>query len=230
LRAAVARPIVCFKGHPLVEGAARMSDERTIVYGFDPMCGWCYGFIPALEHLVAARPDLRVSLAMGGLVTGERVRPYGLMKSYIANAVVQLEAVTGRRPSERFFARILDGDATASSIPPCAAILQVTARAPARALAFAHAVQTEHFRDGRDMNDPAVYPAIAANLGIAVAFDIPVPDAMPPAVAAAFDAGRALGIRSFPTILVPSGGRLISLPTEYRPNAFLAQIDAALPR
>lgn len=206
-----------------------MTDERTIVYGFDPMCGWCYGFIPALEHLVARRPDVTVVLRMGGLVTGDRIRPYRLLKGYITEAAGRLEAVTGRRPSDAFFARILDGNATASSIPPCAAILQAEAVAPDKALAFAHAVQTAHFRDGRDLNDAALYPELAAALGIEGTFDVPAPDAMPPAVAAAFAAGRAMGIRSFPTVLVPAGVGWAELPSDYRPDAFLAQVEAALP-
>ena len=57
-----------------------------LVYGFDPVCGWCYGMVPALRRVRADHPYLPVRLVMAGLVTGERVGPYALMEGYIRGA------------------------------------------------------------------------------------------------------------------------------------------------
>jgi putative protein-disulfide isomerase len=60
-----------------------MSDKRpsspikpTLVYGFDPICGWCFGFRSAVASLRTALAD-RVAwrIASGGLVIGERIKP-----------------------------------------------------------------------------------------------------------------------------------------------------------
>lgn len=97
-----------------------------LIYAFDPLCGWCYGFIPAIRAVTAAVPDLLAELRMGGLVTGDRIRPYGEMAGDTRGAQCQMTAVTGMALGERFFDRILsDASIVASSLVPYAAILQV---------------------------------------------------------------------------------------------------------
>ena len=66
-----------------------------LVYAFDPLCGWCYGFGGALRALRGARPDLRIALRMGGLVTGDRIGLYSAAAEYIRTASARLTAVTG---------------------------------------------------------------------------------------------------------------------------------------
>jgi putative protein-disulfide isomerase len=200
------------------------------VYGFDPLCGWCFGLVPAMETLASARPDLEIEVALGGLVVGARVGPYAAKADYIREASARLEAVTGRRPSEAFFRRVLGApDVVASSVPPSRAIQQARERAPDRALAFAHAVQEAHFRDGRDLNDPGLYDELAARSGIPPGFDVPPPDAMPEPLASEIARTRSLGIASFPTLLAETDGALLRLPHAYRPDELLAVVAAALP-
>ena len=57
--------------------------RARLIYGFDPLCGWCFGFGPALRALREALPDLEIELRMGGLVTGGRIRPYIESAEYI---------------------------------------------------------------------------------------------------------------------------------------------------
>ncbi len=54
-----------------------------LLYGFDPLCGWCYGVAPAMRRVAADHPDLPVRLVMAGLVSGDRVGPYAAMEGYI---------------------------------------------------------------------------------------------------------------------------------------------------
>ncbi|MBL4874576.1 MAG: hypothetical protein JKY41_14620 [Rhodobacteraceae bacterium] len=36
-----------------------MSQEKSkLIYGHDPLCGWCYGLIPALRHFAAHHPEI----------------------------------------------------------------------------------------------------------------------------------------------------------------------------
>lgn len=89
-----------------------------IIYGFDPLCGWCFGFTPALRKLTELRPDIPIDLCLGGLVTGERVRPYAEMSDYIRGASKRLASVTGQALGEAFFERLLSRlDVIASSTP-----------------------------------------------------------------------------------------------------------------
>ncbi len=202
-----------------------------LVYGFDPLCGWCFGFIPAMEALAKQRPDLTVHIALGGLVTGQRIKPYAEMASYIRQSSWRLADATGHRPSAAFAKRILSrSDILASSIPPSAAILQVRRARPAMALAFAHSVQRAHFEDGEDLNDPATYAKLSTQLELDLPLEIPMPQEYSDDIQTEFQATRALGISSFPTVLVRSAGLLKPLPTTYRPADFVAQVNLRLER
>lgn len=220
-------------GATAADGPASMSDEQRfkpdLVYGFDPLCGWCYGFIPALEVLSRDRPDLAVHLALGGLITGQRIRPYAEMSKYIRQSSRRLADVTGQSLGDSFFERILSrSDTVASSVPPSAAILQVRRAHPAMTLPFAHAVQRAHFEDGKDLNDPSTYAALLALLKLDLTLDLPGPWQSREDVEAEFHSTRLLGISSFPTVLVRSAGALKPLPTTYDPGTFVAQVSAHL--
>ena len=129
------------------------------IYGFDPLCGWCYGLIPAMRRLREARPDLPVELVCGGLVTGERVGPYRAMAGYVREASGRMTAVTGQALSEDFFALIEgpDSPARSNSAVPTKAILAVRERGE-DVLGYAHALQEAHFADGLDPSGRARTP------------------------------------------------------------------------
>lgn len=199
----------------------------SVIYGFDPLCGWCYGVVPAMRALRDARPDLPVRLVMAGLVTGPRVGPYAAAEGYIRGASERLREVTGRAASEAFFDLIRRPGVLGDSGPPCVAIAAVGEAHPGREVDFAHAVIEAHFEEGADLNDPATYPPLCARLRLSW----PAPDIHDPALAeAAWAEGRAMGISSFPTLVAvgPKGRR--ALPSTYDPEALVALVDAALPR
>ena len=199
----------------------------TLIYGFDPVCGWCYGLVPAIRRVRADHPGLPVRLVMAGLVTGARVGPYAAMEGYIRGASDRLRAVTGRAPSEAFFDLIRRPGVLGDSGPPSVAIAHVLAAAPDRAADFAHAVIEAHFEAGADLNDPATYPPLLAALGLPA----DLPDLHDPALAeAAWREGRSLGIRSFPTLAVEQGGRVVPLPSEYDPARLSRLVAEALER
>jgi len=199
--------------------------EAALIYGFDPLCGWCYGIVPAMRRVASDHPDLPIRLTMAGLVTGDRVGPYAAMEGYIRGASDRLRAVTGRAPSEAFFRTIARSGVIGDSAPPSVAIAHVMARAPDRALAFAHAVIEAHFEAGANLGDPAAYPPILAALGL----DPDLPDLADPALAgAAWAEGRRLGIRSFPTLAVLRDGEAHALPSEYDPARLSALVARAV--
>ena len=198
----------------------------VLIYGFDPICGWCYGFAPAMRAICSAHPDLPVRLVMSGLVTSERVGPAAAMEGYVRQAAGRLEAVTGRAPSEAFFAWMTSPGAVADSGPPAVAIHAVAAARPDATLPFAHAVIEAHYGRGMDPNDPAAYaPLLAEHAPGTVLPDLHDPEAQE----RAFAAGRAVGISSFPTLaLRRAGGGIEPLPAEYDPAAAAAMIGDRL--
>ena len=196
-----------------------------LVYGHDSLCGWCYGFVPAMRAVREAYPDLPVVLALPGLVTGERAGPYGEMEGYIRGASERLKAVTGRAPSEAFYDLIRRPGVRGDSAPPTAAMAHVRAHAPERLLAFAHAMTEAHFERGADLNNPATHATAMDAVGI----EAPPPDLGDArSVEREWAAGRALGIRSFPTLLAANGGRGATMPSAYAPDAVVEWVGRAV--
>ena len=200
-------------------------DGPHLLLGFDALCGWCFGLVPAMRAVEDAYPDLPVVVALPGLVTGDRVGPYAEMESYIRGASTRLLAATGRAPADAFFDLIRRPDVRGDSGPPTAAMAHVRAHAPERLLAFAHAITDAHFERGADLNDPLTYRHAMNALGI----DAPLPDlAATEAVAREWAAGRALGIQSFPTLAFVRDGRAEVMPSRYEPDAVVAWVGEQL--
>ena len=199
--------------------------EPHLVYGFDALCGWCFGFVPAMRAVGEAHPDLPVVLALPGLVTGERVGPYAEMETYIRGASERLRAVTGRAPSDAFFELIRRSGVRGDSGPPTAAMAWVRRHAPDQLLAFAHAITEAHFERGADLNDPATHEAAMAELGI----DAPSPELGDQTlVQREWAAGRALGIQSFPTLAFVRGEKAEVMPSRYEPAMVTAWVGERL--
>ena len=187
-----------------------MNNEASLHIGFDPLCGWCFGAIPAIRHVQKHVPNLEIELLLGGLFTGEAIRLYNRLFDFKKSASVGLERVTGKRPSQRFFDVIAAPDAPmASSLEPCDAIRQVQDIAPHKALSFAHRLQEMHFEEGRDLNDPRVYAELTYEL------DVPEIETeywsdrrhLQHVLTPSFATCRAYGITSFPSYVLETDQR-----------------------
>jgi putative protein-disulfide isomerase len=196
-----------------------------LIYGFDPLCGWCFGIVPAMQRLRAEHPELPIAPVFPGLVTGTRIGPYAEMEGYIRQAAVRLRAVTGRAPSEAFYALIRTPGVRGDSGPPTAVLAAVGESHPDRLMDLAHAMTEAHFRHGADLNRPETHAALFAALGI----DRAVPALDDAArIAAAWAAGRAEGITSFPTLILETAAGRETLPPVYDPAALSAAVAARI--
>jgi putative protein-disulfide isomerase len=198
----------------------------TLTYAYDPLCGWCFGIIPALRHFAAHEPDVRIDVLPGGLFTGTPARSYSSLVEHIRTAELHLEQVTGRKPAEAFHAFIAQPkQIDAASERPCHAVLQMNTLAPDRAIDFAHRLQEVHYEDGADLNDPQTYDDLCR------AMDLPMLDTgaivaatlQDPMIRDAFGRCAQLGPQGFPTIFVMDdvGGLVGQIPSTYDPAAFL---------
>jgi putative protein-disulfide isomerase len=176
-----------------------------------------------MRAVQAAHPDMAVTLALPGLVTGARIGPYAEMEGYIRGASERLRAVTGRAPTDAFFAHITTPGVIGDSHPPIAAIAHVAEVAPEAELAFAHAICEAHFERGADLARPETHAAIAAELGLDLS-----PDPTDTARAARrMRIDAAFGIASFPTLIVAEGDRAVAVPSVYAPREVIAAVAAA---
>ncbi len=207
-----------------------MSSNWKLIYAYDPLCGWCYGLIPALRAFTKAHPDVPIDVLPGGLFTGTPARTYASLIGHIRRAEVHLEQVTGRKPSEAFHAFIAqDCVIDAASERPSHAVLQVQKIAPEKTLEFAHRIQEVHYETGADLNAPATYDQLCTELGIPPLDTDKIENATlnDPNIAAAYSACQRLGPSGYPTIFIATSENKIlgSIPSTYDPAAFVEAVE-----
>ncbi len=142
--------------------------EKSLLYVFDPLCGWCYGFSPVVKQLFdATRRRASWLVFSGGMVTGERVAPIGTLKSFLQQTLPRLELTTGVKFGKPFLEGVLEpGTMTLSSLEPSRALQAVKALAPDKALAYAHALQGALYDHGRDITQLGVLGDLAEEAGV----------------------------------------------------------------
>ena len=139
-------------------------------YFFDPLCGWCYGAVPALKVL-QGQPDIALSLAPVGLFADEAARPMDSgMAAYAWANDQRIQALTGQVFSPAYRDQVL-GDPTRlfDSGPATRALSAVQITAPGRELDTLHALQHARYVDGLATSEPAVLVALLKQWGLQAA-------------------------------------------------------------
>lgn len=144
-----------------------MSSKPTLIYVYDPLCGWCYGFHPVMEK-IKQRFDEQLSIEVkpGGLAVGDRAQTIARGYSFINDALHQVEKTAGVEFGRNFKLLAEEGSYLYDSMPPCRAQVAVNQIAPARALSFAGAMQKALFMDGKNLNKRETYHSVIDELNI----------------------------------------------------------------
>ena len=102
-----------------------MQEKITILYFYDALCGWCYGFSPVIQKLHQQFEDhFEFQIISGGLRLGEGVSPIGEVAPYIkAGAYQTVEERCGVKFGEAFIKGPMEkGDMILNSEPPAIAL------------------------------------------------------------------------------------------------------------
>lgn len=194
--------------------------EEELIYGFDPLCGWCFAFGPSYRAIRSAHPELPVSMKYGGLVLGERVGPIAGHRDYLVRGLEQVRQTAGVAAGKPFLEGLLaDGTYVSDSEPPCRAITVMEQLAPASAPDFAAALPDIHYIGGKALDDVDELAALAARHGAdptAFAERWQSPQARID-VQQAFADARSFGIRSYPTVLYRRGAELWQIALGFAP-------------
>jgi len=207
--------------------AEARAGEEELLYGFDPLCGWCFAFGPTIRALAAAHPDLPIRLRRGGLVVGERVAPIANSRDYLINGLEQVRRTAGVAAGRAFYDGLLaEGTYMSDSEPPCRAITVMERLAPAGVFGFAVDLPDIHYVQGQPLDDADVLGALAAAHG-ADAEEFKRhwrSDEARTATLAGFKAARAQGFVSYPILLYRRGAQVAPVARGFLPP------DAALDR
>lgn len=179
-----------------------------LIYGYDPICGWCYAFAPQMARLHEMMPEMPIEMAYGGLVVGERVQPIAKSRGYLTNGEQQLKGTTGVEFGEAFKEGLLaEGTHISDSEPPCRAVWTTEQIAPEQAYAFANDLPHAHYWRGLPLDNAEVLGELAAKHGIDVEAFVTLwdSDEARAGVQEAFAAARQRGISSYPTLIFDNG-------------------------
>lgn len=138
-------------------------DKPTLIYVYDPLCGWCYGFHPIMEKLQKRfQGQLNIRVIPGGLAIDDNAQPIGEGYAYINDALKHVEKTTGVSFGENFRLLAEEGSYMYNSESGCIAQTTINFLAPDYALDFAGKLQSALFVDGKNLNEPATFTELIA--------------------------------------------------------------------
>ncbi|MEM8524978.1 MAG: DsbA family protein [Bacteroidota bacterium] len=201
--------------------SCKAQENMKVVYVYDALCGWCYGFSPAMNQFQEKyKSSLDVEVISGGMVTGERVGPIGEVAGYISWAYKDVEQATGIKFGKGFLDGILkDGTAIFTSVPSAIALSVFKELQPSNSLAFAAALQKAVYFDGLEPKNYDGYGKIAANFGLeAEEFVMKMnDDTYLKQAEGDFSKSKALGVTGFPTVFIEVNDTYYKIASGYIP-------------
>ncbi len=198
--------------------------NARLLYVMDPLCSWCWGFLPVLQALAAqaAEQGVTTHVVVGGLrseslpmTPAQRVRVLGHWQ--------QVNASTGQLFD--FNAGMPQGFVY-DTTPACRALVAARRLDAGKVLALLERIQQAFYREGQDLSRGPLLGELAERAGYARRTFAKCFDSMETAeeTRADFEWVQRLGIAGFPTLLADNGGQLALLTNGYQPHDQLAPL------
>ncbi len=195
-----------------------------LIYVYDPMCSWCWAFRPALATLREQLPKaFEFTSLLGGLAPdSDEAMPETLRTTLQAT----WRRIQQRVPDTEFnFAFWTDCQPRRSTWPACRAVIAAARFDQADAMTLG--IQQAYYLQARNPSDEDTLIDIADNLGIdrdAFAEQLHA-EATATELQRQIARTHALGVSSFPALVLDLDGSRWPIPIEYtRPEAMLDTI------
>jgi len=198
-----------------------------LIYIYDALCGWCYGFTPVIEELLQHFGDeIEVDVLSGGMFLSANHRPASAMYNYISQAHKQVEAVTGVKFGQAFLEEYLHTDDIMDSEKPSIALTVFKQYQPAKALSFAHDMQLALNYEGKSLNDDDTYRQLLAKYELPVDefLDKMKEDANRYDTVQEFKQVEQWGITGFPAAILDDGKEYFLIAKGYTPPERLLEV------
>lgn len=193
-----------------------------LIYLYDPLCGWCYGAMPAI-HGLADLGGCIVEPVPSGLFVAPGKHLDAEMARHIEQADARIASMSGQRFSDLYKRKVLANpelpfDSTAAT----EALTAVSLWDVRRELDALHALQRERFVAGRDISDRGVIAqALSASLGDEAGTweqrlaHPTLPSITDKRVARAKKVMKAVGMHGVPALVWPSDQGMRLLPGQW---------------
>lgn len=156
----------------LIEKSEDLNNEKKsdmkLIYYFDALCGWCYGFSPVMSKVQEKYKDkLDVEVVSGGLFLGKRAGAINKVAPHIkAGAYKSVEQRTGVKFGKSFLDDVFGkANMTLNSLPSTIALSIVREKFPEKQLDFASLLLKAVYFDGLDPIDIEGLSEYAVEIG-----------------------------------------------------------------
>jgi len=203
-----------------------------LIYVGDPMCSWCYGFGKEMTELTAKHPELELQIVVGGLRAGGTELLTDAGKQFRLSHWARVEAASGLPFNRDAFMALQDF--VYDTEPVCRAVVAGRRLAPeADELALFRALQNGFYQQGRNTTDGKVLSELGAaelrkqghDVSDAAFFASWNDAATINETRQDFVNARAMGVNSFPALLLDTGNGIVEVSPGY---AHAEQLDQQL--
>ncbi len=152
---------------PIVKPSLRRVNKTKVIYGYDPLCGWCYGFSSELEKVInLLKDDVDFELANGGLFAGVRGPKMGYMSAHIRRNMGYVTARSNKEFGAGFIKRLDDIHYPYNSMKASIAIEILKEIKPNKVFKLASDIQYAFFYEGRDIQSNELFLDLINDYGI----------------------------------------------------------------
>lgn len=206
---------------------------KRIVYAFDPLCGWCFGFrmtIRALRNEIGDRAEW--TIASAGLIPPDQAQPIGKMRESMLRGMAQVEKRSQVRFGDAFKDGLLArGTWVANSEPGCRAIFCAAQLAGDRAFELAEALSGALYDEGEEQDSETTIRMCAedASIDADALLDLWRSAEAKTQARAALAMWKQRGIVTYPSIFIDKGDKLERIFEGYLdPDVAISRTLAAL--
>lgn len=144
-----------------------MKSKQKIIYVFDALCGWCYGFSPVMQAVYENYGDeFDFEVLSGGMILGEEVERVDKQSGPSIDSFKAIEEVTGIAFGTAFIHNYEFGTMVFNSEVPAIALAVFKSFAPGKAMEFAQQMQNSIYYDGKNPGNMDLYRYLSANYSI----------------------------------------------------------------
>lgn len=193
-------------------------EKPKIIYVYDPMCGWCYGFSPVIKEIENEyKQKFNFEIISGGMVVGDREGPIGGFADYILSAYKRVESTTGIKFGEPYLELLKKKDYFSSSVKPSIALSYIKDIKPEIAISFAHDMQKRFYFDGKLLHENESYLPLLEKYQINKEdfFKAIESDVYKAKANEDFNTSKKLGVTGFPCVIVFKDGKYQFIASGY---------------
>ena len=186
-------------------------EKPKIIYVYDALCGWCYGFSNVITQLEEKYNHIfEFEVISGGMVRGERIGSISSIAPYIKKAYKDVEQRSGVKFGEKFINETLEDESVImSSIKPAIALSIIKEKYPERAVKAAAAIQKTFYLEGLGLDILENYKKLAmlADMSESEFINKMQEEKYLGLAEQDFYASHQLGVSGFPTLLLEVNGK-----------------------